>query len=121
MSPCMSRSALISVLLARAMANEDGGSLSFQPPLPLPLPLSLLLQQQQQPPLQPPRCSDGTPVHRVHHGEPPNIVVVMVDDLGFEDLGYRGSLARTPHIDDLAARAVHVNRCAPSHANARLA
>src|SRR5690606_23205221 len=34
----------------------------------------------------------------------PNIVVVLVDDLGFSDLGPFGSEIETPHIDGLAKR-----------------
>jgi|AntAceMinimDraft_5_1070358.scaffolds.fasta_scaffold59302_2 hypothetical protein len=103
---------LIGVLLARAVANEGDGHPSIrssssvraaaEPVSPPP-----------QAPLRPPRCSDGTPASRRHGGAPPHLVVVMVDDLGLEDLGHRGSFARTPHIDALASRAVHVDRCAP--------
>jgi arylsulfatase A-like enzyme len=38
----------------------------------------------------------------------PHIVVVLADDLGNADLGYRGSPIRTPHIDALAAGGVRL-------------
>jgi arylsulfatase A-like enzyme len=35
---------------------------------------------------------------------PPNILVILVDDMGFSDLGCYGGEIRTPNIDDLAAK-----------------
>jgi arylsulfatase len=52
----------------------------------------------------------------------PNIVVVMVDDLGFADLGCYGSEIRTPNVDRLAAHGLrytdfHVTpMCSPTRA-----
>ncbi len=52
----------------------------------------------------------------------PNVVVVLVDDLGYSDLGCYGSEIRTPNIDALAARGVryanfHVTPlCSPTRA-----
>lgn len=41
---------------------------------------------------------------RVHGQQPPNIVLIMVDDLGYGDLGsYGQQMIHTPHIDALAA------------------
>jgi len=52
----------------------------------------------------------------------PNIVVIVIDDAGFTDLGAYGGEARTPHIDALAQRGAQFSRyyssplCAPSRA-----
>ena len=32
----------------------------------------------------------------------PNVVILLADDLGWADVGYRGSDIETPHIDSLA-------------------
>jgi arylsulfatase A-like enzyme len=52
----------------------------------------------------------------------PNVIVILVDDLGYSDLGCFGSEIATPHIDALAARGVrytnfHVTpMCSPTRA-----
>jgi arylsulfatase len=52
----------------------------------------------------------------------PNVVIVLLDDLGFADLGCFGSEIRTPHVDALAARGLrytdfHVTpMCSPTRA-----
>jgi arylsulfatase A-like enzyme len=52
----------------------------------------------------------------------PNVVVILVDDMGFSDLGCFGSEIPTPNIDRLAARGVRLThfyntaRCSPSRA-----
>ncbi|MCB1225290.1 MAG: sulfatase-like hydrolase/transferase, partial [Verrucomicrobiales bacterium] len=33
---------------------------------------------------------------------PPNVLLIMVDDLGYSDLGCYGSEIETPHLDRLA-------------------
>ena len=39
--------------------------------------------------------------------KPPHIVFIVADDLGFGDLGYaKGSVMKTPHIDELAHEGV---------------
>ncbi|MDV7391454.1 sulfatase-like hydrolase/transferase, partial [Arthrospira platensis SPKY1] len=56
--------------------------------------------------------------------EKPNILLILADDLGFNDTGFQGSpLIRTPHLDSLAAQGVvftdaHVTAtvCSPSRA-----
>lgn len=53
---------------------------------------------------------------------PPNVVLVLADDLGFADLGCYGSEIETPHLDRLAARGLRFSqfyntaRCWPSRA-----
>ena len=53
---------------------------------------------------------------------PPNVVVVVADDVGFSDLGAYGSEIRTPHIDAIASRGVLFSNfhaspmCSPSRA-----
>ncbi len=42
--------------------------------------------------------------------EQPNIVILLADDLGWADLGFRGSDIETPNIDRLATEGVHLER-----------
>lgn len=52
----------------------------------------------------------------------PNIVIIMADDLGWNDVGYHGSEIRTPVLDKLAAEGVRLERfyaqptCSPTRA-----
>lgn len=52
----------------------------------------------------------------------PHIVVILADDLGWNDVGYHGSEIRTPHIDRLAAEGLELDRfysqpsCSPTRA-----
>jgi arylsulfatase len=56
------------------------------------------------------------------HELPPNILLVLCDDMGFSDIGCYGSEIATPNLDRLAARGVRFShayncaRCCPSRA-----
>jgi arylsulfatase A-like enzyme len=58
----------------------------------------------------------------VSAAEKPNIIVVLADDLGNADLGYRGSKIKTPHLDKLANTGVRLESyygqqvCTPARA-----
>ncbi len=53
---------------------------------------------------------------------PPNIVLILADDLGYGDIGYNGGEASTPRIDQLASEGVKLQRfyvaplCSPTRA-----
>jgi len=53
----------------------------------------------------------------------PNIVIIMVDDMGWSDLGCYGGEIRTPHIDSLAADGIRFTQfynnaiCGPTRAS----
>jgi arylsulfatase A-like enzyme len=47
--------------------------------------------------------------HWLPAADTPNIIVVMVDDMGYSDLGCFGSLIETPAIDKLSSRGVTFN------------
>ena len=54
--------------------------------------------------------------------EPPNLLIIVADDLGYSDLGCFGSGIDTPHLDALAAGGIRLTqfyntgRCCPSRA-----
>ena len=53
----------------------------------------------------------------------PNVIVVLVDDMGYSDLGSFGGEVRTPHLDRLAKNGLRFTqnynsaRCCPSRAS----
>ena len=53
---------------------------------------------------------------------PPNVVILLADDLGWADVGYRGSDIQTPNIDRLAIEGMRLDRfyatpfCSPTRA-----
>ena len=68
-------------------------------------------------------CSAPEP-EPTESAKPPNIIVMLADDLGYGDVGVYGStLIKTPHIDQLAADGVRLTDgyvaaavCSPSRA-----
>jgi len=55
--------------------------------------------------------------------EPPNILIILADDMGYSDIGCFGSELRTPHIDRLGYRGLrftqfyNTGRCSPTRAS----
>ena len=55
--------------------------------------------------------------------QPPNILLIMADDMGFSDLGCYGSTIHTPNLDTLAKSGIRYNRfynaarCCPTRAS----
>ncbi|MEJ8855788.1 arylsulfatase [Variovorax robiniae] len=53
----------------------------------------------------------------------PNIILILVDDMGFSDMGFMGSEIRTPNIDKLASNGITLTsmyncaRCCPTRAS----
>ena len=56
----------------------------------------------------------------LHAAKPPNVLIILFDDLGFSDLGCYGGEIPTPHIDALASNGLRFTemtnsaRCCPS-------
>ncbi len=56
-------------------------------------------------------------------GDRPNIILIMVDDMGYSDLGSYGSEIRTPNLDRLAGEGIRLTQfynnsiCAPTRAS----
>src|SRR5579859_2312347 len=56
-------------------------------------------------------------------GERPNVVLILVDDMGFSDIGCYGSEISTPHLDALAVGGLRLTQmyngvpCCPTRAS----
>ena len=67
--------------------------------------------------------ADEPAVPADQRGERPDIILIVLDDVGFSDLGAFGSEIRTPNIDALAAGGLRYNRfdskavCSPTRAS----
>lgn len=65
----------------------------------------------------------GTPAAHAAAKDAPNIIIIMADDLGWNDVGYHGSDIATPHLDRLAAEGAQLTRfyvnsvCSPTRAS----
>jgi len=68
-------------------------------------------------------CITSVSLLAASHPERPNIIVVLVDDMGFSDIGCYGGEINTPNLDKLAAdglRFTHFHntaRCCPTRAS----
>lgn len=68
-------------------------------------------------------CLFGLLTHASVAAERPNIILIMVDDMGFSDIGPYGSEIPTPHLDALARGGVrfsqfyNTGRCCPTRAS----
>lgn len=50
------------------------------------------------------------PIAWVSAADRPHVLYIMVDDLGWKDVGFHGGLPKTPHIDALAASGVRLEK-----------
>ena len=68
-----------------------------------------------------PGCLNTSNANRV--GKKPNIVFILADDLGFQDVGYKGSNIKTPNIDKLAREGTRLDQfyvqpvCSPTRSS----
>jgi arylsulfatase A-like enzyme len=64
----------------------------------------------------------ATSASRASAAQPPNIVLILADDMGYSDVGCFGGEIETPHIDRIAAEGVRMTqfynnaRCCPTRA-----
>jgi arylsulfatase B len=69
-------------------------------------------------------CAPGRPGHAAPPVRPPNVVLIVADDLGYAELGCQGAAdVRTPHIDSIARHGIRFTSgyvtapvCSPSRA-----
>ena len=65
-------------------------------------------------------CSNTKSISQTITSSKPNIIILLADDLGWNDVGYHGSDIQTPSIDKLAKEGIELNRfyvnhsCSPS-------
>jgi len=77
--------------------------------------------------MPPNRAKDQALTQAESSTQRPNIVLIMVDDLGWSDLGCYGSEIRTPNLDKLASKGVRFTqmynsaRCCPASTRSRRA
>ena len=48
--------------------------------------------------------------HSIQAADPPNVVVIMVDDLGYSDIGCYGGEIDTPNLDSLASNGLRFSQ-----------
>ena len=57
-------------------------------------------------------------VAAVAETRPPNIIIVLTDDLGYGDLGcYGNKIVKTPHLDRFAKEGMRFTDCYSAHPN----
>ena len=67
-------------------------------------------------------CGGLSPARADRGDRPPNLLILIADDLGWRDVGYHASEIRTPHLDTLARAGVRLERhyvcptCSPTRA-----
>ncbi len=53
----------------------------------------------------------ATPSHGAEGDRPPNVVIILADDMGYSDLGCYGGEIHTPNLDRLAAHGLRFTQC----------
>lgn len=68
-------------------------------------------------------CNSSSDQDAFNPDSPPNIVIILADDLGYSDLGCYGGEITTPNLDDLAKNGIrfsqfyNASRCCPTRAS----